>query len=67
METNEVLFETWQAILVQKLNKSKYYAQPIINYLSSLSQSNGKWGRDEIKYEIPKQPKKPAKSEIFIP
>ena len=47
IETNEVLFETWQANLVSKLNKSKYYAQPIINYLSSLSQSNGKWGRDE--------------------
>ncbi|AGO49663.1 hypothetical protein Phi13:2_gp053 [Cellulophaga phage phi13:2] len=36
--TNEVIFETWQKSITQKLNKDKYKAIQIKEWLSSLNQ-----------------------------
>lgn len=39
--TGEVLFETFQKSLVDKINKDKYVAVPILQHLQELNQTTG--------------------------
>jgi hypothetical protein len=45
-ETNEILFETYNSVMLKKINKEKYKAVPIIEYLNDL---NKKIKKENIK------------------
>jgi hypothetical protein len=40
--TNRPVIETWQPLIIGKINREKYHAVPIVEWLAGLSKTEGR-------------------------